>query len=149
MANGLNIVNGDFVVNPNGGLHYITDETKCIRDFLKMMLTSNAQDTSATIDNGTYRYNPEYGNSLIGIKSFGAIPNASIIDSINMVLSQAIKKYVAAQDNRTDQSVGEIILAVNYETYFNPEDPQTVLIKIYITTPNKVITVGTFSQQVS
>lgn len=148
MAIGLDIIDGDFVINANGSLNFITETTKCSRDFLKMMQTSAAPDTNTTVENGTYRYNSSYGNVLIDVKSFGNIKKSNVIDSINILMDQALKNYVTAQDDRTDQSLGEIILAVDYETYFHPDNQDTVLIHIFITTPSGVVDIGTFSQQV-
>jgi len=155
MALGLQMVAGDFVINPNGSVAYVTDTAKATRDFIKMMQTPTSLNTNTTVDNGVYRYNPTYGNRLVSIKALGSMTQDQIIASVNLILAQDIQNYVDAQDARADQSLGEIILALNYNVYFKthyantPEVLNTVYITFTMTTPSTTISVGTFSQQVS
>jgi hypothetical protein len=149
MATGLKMIEGDFVINPNGSTPFVTETDKCARDFLKMMLTPSASTPNTTVDDsGIYRYNALFGNDLINIKSFGNMPRDQVLDSVNLLLESAIKNYMDLQDSRLDQSYGELILSIDYDTYYHPDYNNQVLFDITITTAAGTINVGTFSQQV-
>ena len=155
MALGLQMTAGDFVINPNGSVAYVSDTAKATRDFLKMMQTPIAPNTNTTVTNGVYRYNPTYGNRLVSIKALGSMTQDQIIASVNLILSQDIQNYVDMQDSRADQSLGEIILALNYTVFFKtpyantPSVLNTVYISFTMITPSATTSVGTFSQQVA
>ena len=155
MALGLQMIAGDFVINPNGSVAYVVETDKASRDFLKMMQTPTSPNTNTTVSNGVYRYNPTYGNRLVSIKALGSMTQDQIIASVNLILAQDIKNYVDMQDSREDQTLGEIILSLDYNIYFKtpyantPEVLNTVYITFTMTTPSTTINVGTFSQQVA
>ena len=130
MAIGLKIVNGDFVIDGSGALEYATEGEKCLRDFGKMLVTNNEG-----MDNVTtyYRYNPAYGNQLRNLSRQTGLQKNALLNFAKELMYITIDNYLKLQEDRKNLSEGEIIISINYDVYFDPDNPSLILIPIKIT----------------
>lgn len=148
MAIGLDIIDGDFVVNPSGSVSYIENADKCARDFNKMMCTQSVDSNVTTTMDGYYRYNPDYGVGFYGGSAFSSLKQSQMIDTFNIILKSAINNYIAMQDNRTNASLGETILKVTFNTYFTKADPSTLYCTIQVQTASAESFSSSYSQSI-
>lgn len=148
MAIGFKTIEGDLVINPSGSLQQITGKEKCARDFGKMMLTASV-DSSITVVDGYYRYNSSYGVTLYNSAALAQLKSGQILDSVNLIIRRAVSYYVSVQDSRDDQSVGEVIIKVDFNPYFKANDRTVICCDISITTADGSMNLGTYSQTIA
>ena len=148
MAIGLNFINGDFVINPNGSVDIVSEQPKCARDFVKMMQTVPIDANSNVTADNQYRYNPSYGNMLVSTPSFNGMHHAQILDTVNIILEGVFKNYLDLQDGRDNTSLGETLVSIDYTSYFKPLDKTALYFDISLRTANQNIEIGTFAQQI-
>ena len=145
MAIGLNIVDGDYVIKVDGQLETVDGTKKTARDFKKMLNTEVAPAEGV----GSVRYNPNYGNKLNTKDYLANVPRNSLIDTINLLLSESIGYYLNIQEQRSNLSVEEVITGVDYLAYFDPSNSQRILIDISITTgKGEEVPIGEFAEEV-
>ena len=78
MAVGLQIVDGDFVVNASGTLATLLPSQKCARDLGKVLVTEIEDSNNET---EYYRYNPTYGTALNNTLLYNNISRVAARDS--------------------------------------------------------------------
>ena len=147
MAIGLKIVEGDFIISPSGAVEFVQDGDKCLRDFGKMLKTDIQTDNNET----TYdRYNPNYGNMLCNTQLYSGLTRSTTLEVVNNLVYSTIENYLALQESRANIQVGELILDTKYSTYYDPEDPRTILVPIKITNGQGLdLVVGEFEQVIA
>jgi hypothetical protein len=130
MAVGLKIINGDFYFTESGSVEVVSDTDKGIRDFDKMLKTDAEISTNLTT---YYRYNPTYGNYLVCMTgAMGSKKN--LLNSAKDLINKTIKNYLSLQESRNNLSLGEILVDISYDVYYDPNNPSTILIPMIITT---------------
>ena len=146
MATGLQIVNGDFVIDGSGALNYVSEAEKCLRDFGKMLVTDNEGTDNVT---SYYRYNPTYGNQLRNLSTQTGLDRASILNFAQELMFITVRNYLDLQESRSNLSEGEIITDLSYNVYFDPENPGTVLIPMKLTNgQGQIFNLGTYEERV-
>jgi len=130
MAVGLKIIDGDFCVTAAGTVEVVENTDKGIRDFDKMLKTDAEISTNLTT---YYRYNPKYGNYLVSMT--GAMGSKKhLLNTAKDLINNTIKNYISLQESRSNLSLGEILIDISYDVYYDPNNPSTILIPMTITT---------------
>lgn len=148
MAKGMQILDGDIVINTAGTLNWLSSTEKCLRDFGKMVTTDIEFSGNETT---YYRYNPLYGTELNNTALFQGLSKSSIRDATIMLLNNAISNYLATQETRENLELGEVITGINFDVYYFADDPRTLATKIKIwnaLSTSDGYDVGTFVQDV-
>lgn len=146
MAVGLQIVNGDFVIDDNGAIVFVGPADKCARDLGKLLLTKK-EYTDNTKD--TYRYNPDYGTELDNSAQYRNLSRESTREVIIMLLNEALARYLKLQENRLDLNIEEIITKVKIDAYYDYYNLSNLIIDIkYSTILSEDQTPGLFLQTI-
>ena len=146
MAVGINVVNGDFVINPSGTLETLLPSQKCVRDLGKVILTEIENPNNET---EYYRYNPTYGTYLNNTLLYNNLSKTAARDAIVLGLNTALAKYISLQESRLNLDMDEIITGINFDVFFNVEDEKEIIINIkYTTLSSGEQTLGQFTQTI-
>ncbi len=130
MAIGLKMIDGDFFFTASGSIETVSGKDKGTRDFDKMLRTDAEISTNLTT---YYRYNPNYGSYLVCMTgAMGSRKN--LLNSAKDLIDKTIKNYIALQESRNNLSLGEILVDISYDVYYDPNNPSTILIPMTITT---------------
>lgn len=146
MAIGLNMVDGDFVVDPGGMVQMLTSSEKCRRDIGKLLIVE-----SEYVGNETtyYRYNPQYGTEINNKLLYQGLSRPIIRDVVVMKLNEALTYYITLQESRNNLELEEILTGFDFDVFFNSYDPSTLLIDIrFQTLTADQQTLGQFEQRV-
>ena len=94
MAIGLKIINGDFVIDGSGALDYVSEGSKCLRDFGKMLVTDHEG-----MDNVTtyYRYNPLFGSQLRNLSKQTGLSKQSLLSFAKELVFTSIQNYLLSE----------------------------------------------------
>lgn len=144
MASGLKIINGDFSIGFDGIVKLVEGNEKCLRDFGKMLQTSAQSDDDLS---EYYRYNPNYGSLLDKLITHN-MSKSTILEVANSLMYVTIRNYLDLQETRDNLSAEEIILDINFEIYFDVQDPTLLRIPIKLTNSKGITySVGEFEQR--
>jgi len=146
MSVGLKIANGDIVINSDGTLDIVEQGDKCLRDFGKMLVTDVQ---SAENIPEFFRYNPQYGSLLNRLSSNNQKKDTVIQLAYDLVYS-TIQNYLNLQGQRNNLDIGEIIVDVDFQVYFDIQDSTTLIIPIKVTNAEGLtFEVGEFEERIS
>jgi len=147
MAIGLNIINGDFIINTNGAVDTVSESKKCLRDFGKMLRTD-----VETPENKTkyFRYNPTYGNLLAFKELYSNMSKRNTLEALNELIYTTIQNYLTLQESRNNLDLGEVILDITFDTYYDTLNPNLVIIPVKIINGQGLeLSAGIFEQRVA
>jgi len=147
MAEGIKMVGGDFVINGSGTIDMVTESEKCLRDVGKMLITD--VEATKTVITEFKRYNPNYGSLLNQLTINSGMKRTQVLELASDLVYTTIKNYLALQESRSNLSSGEIIVDINFDTYFDRDRPSVLLIPIRFTTAEGVeYNLGEYEQEV-
>ena len=129
MALGIDIVDGDIVINGNGSLKTVSGSKKVYRDLGKYLVSIPENDNNVT----TYiRYNPKYGCNTNVKEYYSEAKRNQIISIINRLLQEDLSNYITMQSERKNISIDESIAYVDAMAVFTDNTYSEVSIKINI-----------------
>jgi hypothetical protein len=129
MAKGIQILDGDIVINTAGTCNWLNATDKCLRDFGKMLVTD-----VEFVGNETeyYRYNPLYGVETNNTALFQGLSKSAVRETTIMLVNNAISNYIALQETRDNLDLGEVITGIKFDVYYFADEPRTLATKIWI-----------------
>lgn len=146
MAVGLKIINGDWEI-VDRKLSTVQGTHKVVRDMHKFLSTDKYTPENET---DYSRYNPSYGVELNRRELYINLPQDTIIDNMNVSLTNSLRSYIALQEGRSNLSVSEVITDLQFHVYKDADSKTSLKINITasIAEEDQPVSLGTYTQEV-